>query len=308
MVLPVARYHFCAEVQKPLQLPFYAGSMLRGAFGQALRRLACMTRQSQCIACPLTATCPYSLLFEASKIPHAQTTPVIPNPYVIEPPPAGSQHLAAGQELRFSMVLIGQAIPQLPLVILAWQQALQRGLGKGQACCQLQAVYCEQDPEPVFVQGQTSIRSHSPIYLAPPPPAKELTLVLQTPLRLQHQGARVGRRELTAPLLLTALLRRIQALYQQHLPDSPHAELATLFQHTAQIQISHNEGLRWLDWTRYSSRQQQNMTLGGLVGELHLRGALEPFISALHLGQWLHLGKNATFGMGRYRLCIDTES
>ena len=43
-MLPLARYRFHWRVSAPIHLPAYAGSMLRGAFGHALRRLACMTR------------------------------------------------------------------------------------------------------------------------------------------------------------------------------------------------------------------------------------------------------------------------
>ena len=52
-MLPLARYRFHWRVSAPIHLPAYAGSMLRGAFGHALRRLACMTRQADCAACPL---------------------------------------------------------------------------------------------------------------------------------------------------------------------------------------------------------------------------------------------------------------
>ena len=61
------------------------------------------------------------------------------------------------------------------------------------------------------------------------------------------------------------------------------------------------EGLRWFDWGRYSQRQQQEMQLGGLLGSVHLQGDLAPFAQLLHLGQWLHVGKNASFGLGGYR-------
>jgi hypothetical protein len=44
------------------------------------------------------------------------------------------------------------------------------------------------------------------------------------------------------------------------------------------------------------------MTLGGVLGAWTLHGPLAPFLPWLHLGQWLHLGKNATMGMGGYRL------
>ena len=59
--------------------------------------------------------------------------------------------------------------------------------------------------------------------------------------------------------------------------------------------------LSWQQWTRYSSRQHSTVPMGGLVGELVVdtRG-LEPFWPYLWLGQWLHCGKGATMGLGRY--------
>ena len=44
------------------------------------------------------------------------------------------------------------------------------------------------------------------------------------------------------------------------------------------------------------------MQLGGLLGSVHLHGDLAPFAQLLHQGQWLHIGKNASFGLGGYRL------
>ena len=65
--LPIARYRFSARVVDALALPPYAGSLLRGQFGAALRHLACMTRQPSCIGCPLRDTCPYPRIFEANR-------------------------------------------------------------------------------------------------------------------------------------------------------------------------------------------------------------------------------------------------
>jgi len=60
--------------------------------------------------------------------------------------------------------------------------------------------------------------------------------------------------------------------------------------------------LQWKDWTRFSSRQDQEMTLGGVIGEWTLSGDLEELLPWFWLGQWLHVGKNATMGMGKYSL------
>jgi hypothetical protein len=67
-------------------------------------------------------------------------------------------------------------------------------------------------------------------------------------------------------------------------------------------QLADERALRWQDWTRFSSRQQQEMTLGGVIGDWTLRGDLKELLPWFWLGQWLHVGKNATMGMGRYSL------
>lgn len=68
--------------------------------------------------------------------------------------------------------------------------------------------------------------------------------------------------------------------------------------------IQEEKDLQWRDWTRYSSRQGQTMTLGGVIGQWRLSGDIAPFLPYLHLGQWLHVGKEAAFGLGRYQLTL----
>jgi len=139
---PVARYRFEFEVRQPIRLPDYAGSMLRGAFGHALRQLACMTRQKDCAACPLIASCPYPAVF-APPPPTShrlQQFSQLPVPYVIEPPAWGSRVLAEGETLIFHQVLIGKALQELPLIILAWRRAFARGVGAGDGTADLRRV------------------------------------------------------------------------------------------------------------------------------------------------------------------------
>lgn len=64
---PIARYHFKFKVLTAIKLPDYAGSTLRGSFGRALRRTACMTRMKECHDCPLRVTCPYTNLLNLNE-------------------------------------------------------------------------------------------------------------------------------------------------------------------------------------------------------------------------------------------------
>jgi CRISPR/Cas system endoribonuclease Cas6 (RAMP superfamily) len=62
--------------------------------------------------------------------------------------------------------------------------------------------------------------------------------------------------------------------------------------------------VEWQDWTRYSSRQRTRMQMGGIVGsaELDTAGMDSEGWAGLWLGQWLHIGKQTSMGLGHYRL------
>ena len=44
------------------------------------------------------------------------------------------------------------------------------------------------------------------------------------------------------------------------------------------------------------------MILGGFVGEMEIEGDLEPLVPLLRTAEILHLGKGATFGLGRMEI------
>lgn len=309
MTLPLARYRFTFRMAEPLRLPDYAGSLLRGQFGASLRRVSCMTGDKTCNGCPLRATCPYPAIFETpAPAEHAmQNFSHIPNPYVIEPPPFGTRHVEAGDALQFSVVLMGRAVEQLPLVSFALQRALEGGLGRERARGTLDEIAWQASDRmdsfiPVWQQGAAAIAAHDArLTLPAATDVRTLHLILDTPLRLQHQGHPVRPQALTPRKLVADLLRRTTLLAEFH-ADCPGLvpDAGALVRHAQSV--DHHHTLRWQDWSRYSSRQKQEMTLGGAVGEWTLHGDLADLHPWLWLGQWLHVGKNATMGMGRYAL------
>lgn len=310
MTLPLARYRFTFRMAAPLRLPDYAGSLLRGQFGASLRRVACMTGEKTCDGCPLRATCPYPAIFEApAPAAHAmQHFSHVPNPYVIEPPPFGTRHVEAGEALQFCIVLVGRAVSQLPLISFALQRAVEGGLGKERARGSLESIDWQagedddsfvavwQAGEPAIAQHEARLGLH-----APDNDVASIRLQLHTPLRLQIQGHPVRPQALTPRKLVADLLRRATLLAEFHAGQSSLvADAPALVRHAETL--DHQPALRWQDWTRYSSRQQQEMTLGGAIGDWTLHGDLRPLLPWLRLGQWLHVGKNAVMGMGHYTL------
>jgi hypothetical protein len=346
---PLARYRFTARVQQPLTLPDYAGSLLRGQFGAALRHVACMTRQPTCPGCPLIQSCLYTRIFESPPPPkgsHAlQDFSQIPNPYIIEPPTPGARVLDADDDLVFHLVLVGHATQQLALIIFALQRALHQGLTHQRVpvdLLQVDLVDAAGGTQPVWMIEQQTLRDHlAEVSLddiktiadsAYPIRARgqndhEVTLTIQTPLRLQQQGRPLGIGQLTPHALIATLVRRVALLMDFHagpgrptgpgssspIPVSPvGAAVSTGTWGKAARAVSHLAGqltdrqeLHWFDWIRYSSRQQQSMTLGGVLGRWTLQGDTDTLAQIrpwLWLGQWLHVGKNATMGLGQYQL------
>lgn len=303
--LPIARYRVAFRLRDGLRLPDYAGSLLRGQFGAALRRSACMTREKSCPACPLYRTCPYPAIFETPPPEtHAlQKFSQVPNPYVIEPATA-ARTLHEGDELAFGMVLVGDALRQLPLITHAWQCAFAHGIGQVRARGDLVDIQClppDQAPRSIWDHNAARLASHQASIAIPPFPATDrVTLHFTTPLRLQHQGRALREEELTARTLVAQLVRRISLLLELHAGITPAGVEAALVRSAESL--TDRRALRYRDWTRYSSRQQQEMNLGGHVGSWTLFGDLTPLMPWLWLGQWLHAGKNATFGLGAYTL------
>lgn len=307
---PLARYRFDCVAQTPIRLPDYAGSLLRGAFGRALRQVACITRARDCAPCALKAGCPYTAVFASGKplAPHPRLqNSEIPAPYVIEPPPWGARVVEPGAGFVFHMVLIGRAREHLPIVILAWRRALSHGLGPGDGTGDIVAVATETG-QTVYTPTQGSIAAHESA-LPPAPtltePPATVTLRFCTPLRLQQNGNALPPHRLTPRPLILAAARRASLLAEFHGTDGTPPSVDWKALATEADALGDQRRLEWRDWTRYSSRQQQTMTLGGVVGDWTLKGEFAHAWPWLYLGQWLHVGKETVFGLGGYRLEYD---
>lgn len=304
---PLARYHFSFEVTAPLRLPEYAGSALRGAFGHALRQLACTTRDNNCDGCLLHSTCAYPAIFapppRSNSLGTIATPPV---PYVIEPPPWGARDYMPGETLEFGFNLIGRATENLPLCIMAWRRAFSRGVGAGKGTAELRQISVKSENGEICIHKPGGvIEPHAvQILLEEVPVPERVTLNFITPLRLQENGRALTPNRLFPRPLLTALLRRASLLAEYH-GSGPLLGAEEFRKLAATAELVHgNRQLEWHDWTRRSSRQQRTMQLGGLMGSWQLAGDIAPFMSFLRLGACLHVGKEASFGMGRYLLEI----
>ena len=308
--IPYVRLRTTLRADQPASLPAYTGSTLRGAFGHALRKLVCVMGPDQpCVDCLLRRTCHYTRLFETSIEGEPPAflagVPTAPRPYVFEPR-AGAGDLAAGAPLEFDLLLFGQAADLASYALLAVDRMAAAGLGKGRARFTLDQALA-QTPEggwsPLVDQGR--LRGTGTVQPLVPPrgglDTPRVRLRFRTPTRLMLRGRLAE--GATFRELAFLMLRRTLELAHFHLPGAvldwtfrPYLEKANAVRIAA-------ADLSWKDWQRYSNRQERKMTLGGFVGTLDLEGDLAPFIPLLRTAEIVHLGKGATFGLGKVE-CI----
>lgn len=299
-MLPLLLLRINVKQHQDLQLPPYAGSMLRGAFGHALKHVTCTTKLPNCQQCPLAQLCVYTQVFEAAINLQSQAQPQFVNPYVIKAPCSNNPYIAANSMWYFDMVLVGKAIEQWPIVAFAWQKACQDGFGKGKSAAELISIY---QNDHVLYQPQTPLNHYQLTAIKPLNNSNQVTLNFVTPLRLQHQNHVILHSEqLSAPILLMGLAKRIQRLTELHATPVS-LQMPTLL--AAAQHITLQTQLKRDTLARYSNRQQRSMNLDGLIGSITLTGDLTLFALLLSLGELIHLGKNATMGMGQYLINRD---
>jgi hypothetical protein len=341
--LRLATYRFTLAAQERLELPPYKGNVLRSGFGMAFKRLVCLQKDKQqpapihsqigkvsgpCPTCLVKNNCPYAYIFETPRPQDAavlRSYSEVPHPFVLEPPLDTRTVYQAGETMDFGLVLVGRAINYLPYFIVVFSELGKLGLGRSRGRFALTAVHAVQpfSGQKALVYGQDgTIRdvdlsvgwqesvnqgiresvgaTQSAIGNQP----SAITLRFLTPTRLVSGGHLVDRP--TFQELLRGLLRRLSALCYFHCGERLDVDFRGLIAAAGQVRtVAMN--LQWLDWERYSARQETRMKLGGFVGQVRYEGEVEPFLPFLRLGEIVHVGKACTFGNGRLAIAKGTR-
>lgn len=126
-----------------------------------------------------------------------------------------------------------------------------------------------------------------------------ITVSLRTPLRIRFDGHIASRLEFH--VLIRNLLRRISSLSYFHCGKKLDMDFRGLIEKAATVRQTQSD-IRWYDWKRYSTRQEAWMSLGGILGNVLYEGDLADFMTLLRLGEYIHVGKGTSFGLGKYEM------
>lgn len=299
---PIARFRFEFRTEKSIRLSSYAGSMLRGVFGHSLRKTCCMTKKKECTGCPLQTTCPYSRIFEprATKQTISHSSPSVPVPYVFEPSGWGERILCPGEELAFDMVFFGEAIKMLPLVIFTLQKGLSHDIGHGSAV--LKNVYQMEgnSKKLIYQAGSSEIEDYQGTLKLTGEVLESCSIEILTPLRLQKNGKIQGASAITSVDFFNTIARRVGLFNEYYFSNEIQLPYQQIISEAAEVFMVKDLYVR--SWTRYSNRQKALMNLSGLVGTIEFKNLSPGLSKLLELAQYFHMGKNASFGLGKIEI------
>jgi hypothetical protein len=342
--LSLAQYEFRMAALAESELPPFLGSTFRGSFGYALKAIACVMPHQDCARCLLVERCIYPRLFE----PRANQPDGLlkqqqnaPRPFIFEPPLPGQRYsasmvnteieqatdgnsngqkrlfaeplrLAAGDELRFGLTLIGPAIEELPYIVYAVSLMARHGFGAQRTpfvLTEVSAVDGSTTRLKVYTPEMTRIAPHEvrrnlselvKDRLTQLKQEDTLRLLFLTPTRIRFQ--KNVQERLRFEQLVKSLSLRLTMLAQTHGTirlDYDHQALLT----QARTVTTQTESLWQQELKRYSNRQEKQVEQNGFMGEAVFTGkAVSELLPLLVAGEFLHVGSGTAFGLGRYRI------
>lgn len=302
------KFDFTLRPLQEIVLPAYKGSTFRGVFGNAFKKIVCALKLKECKECMLKNQCIYSYVFETplpKNLQEYKRYSDIPRPFIMEPPLDRKYIYGNDDDIKFSLVLVGKACNYLPYFILAFKEAGQIGIGKGRGKYSLKSVECGNtkvysddnellnkiEPEIITIdKNQNNIK------------VEEVKIKFLTPTRIKTRGMLTI--DIDFALFARELSKRIGLLgffHNEWESDNLTDNLAEFIQNCKSIETV-DAKLKWIDWERYSAKQNTRMTLGGFTGEIKFLGELDKFMKIIKAGEILHLGKGTTFGLGKYEI------
>ena len=301
---------FSLKSLRQTYLPPFLGSTLRGAMGASLKKVGCPMQCEVPGKCIVRERCPYAYCFETSVPANSErfrNLQSIPHPYLIEPPDLHHDPWNESEIMDFSLVLIGRAIDYFPYFVVAIDTMAKNGLGRSRTPFELVNVTAQNSD-----QKTQKIWEKDSEIIQPLPPLKpasikfrsnsdQVTVQFKTPLRIIEKKQIIDK-NLSFRSFARALLSRLSSMLYFHCQTELDIDFKNLLKMAEAAKIVESD-LAFKKVNRWSNRQRQKIPLDGLVGSVTWQGeAVRKLLPCIYAGQWVHIGKGAVFGLGKYKV------
>ena len=266
------------ETKKSYKPPYFANSMIRGVLGRALKRVTCINPSMECEGCFAMDNCLYYKWYEDKNSYHTyRITSKLGMNY-----------------LKFSVWLYEDAIKDLPYLLSSLKMAFEDiGVGNPKNRKKLEIDSIKIANRVVYKDSKfDSLKDIEPIEFIPQNLYEDVIIRFNTPLRIKQNNRFIRKgNELKLNSLINSIHKRY---YQLKALDAPKLNYIS----KGEIDTK----MHFLELSRYSNRQKTSMNMGGIIGEMSIKGLDKQSSYYIQLGEILGVGKQTVFGLGDYSL------
>ena len=265
-------YHIEVKIQTDHKAPYFIGSMIRGAFGYALKKVTCINPSYRCENCFAQESCLYYSFYEKPNSFHKYR-------FEIE---------LGTNRFDFGLYLFNEATNELPYVLSALEIVLTKnGLTKNNYTfnnltikVNNQEVFEGKEFKKLNIEQKSfQIDTYCP----------NIKIKLLTPLRIKKNN-KLLRDDIDIEDILRSIYQREQ--------EFKTGEKAFKLDYTPEYKTS----LKLLEYKpllRRSNRQGKRMNMDGIIGEMAILDIDKRSYELLKLGEIIGVGKQTVMGLGR---------
>lgn len=300
MGVQFVKLYFTVTFVEDTMLPVNKVSAIRGGMGEMLLRMNCV-RDRNCGVCDFESECIVRrTMYSKFDIKPDFVTTGESIGYVLECEDY-RETFYEGDELEFQLILFGKTIVYLNQFFQAIAMLGMYGLGKEES--RFQVTLIRNTWEEVLFDGNQIYMEHYGISriceyvdarMRNHPKEWKNRIVFTTPLTLKYHGEFI--QEFQMEPIINAVKRRIYML--NCFEGKENGRISQEF--VAPEIVSQNHKFAQVD--RFSARQRGKMTLKGIAGRIQLETIEEDLLVLLLAGELIHIGKNTSFGFGRYHI------
>ena len=294
------RLHFELEILEDSNLPYHKASALRGGMGEMLLRASCI-RNRRCEECDFAEECLVQrIMYSKYVIKPSFVTSGESIGYIINCEDHRLE-FTTGDHLEFQMTLFGKTIAYLTPILQAFYSLGQYGIGKERCHFRILSVTNSLrerlvDGANVFLENYRILNLKEYIDYRMgrmQEDASNVRLLFHTPLSMKFQGE-----ELTDFNSLAIVRGAVRRLYMLECFEGIETEMPGIM--AEDVPVIAGQKIRHSDVRRYSSRHKSGIHLNGVSGYVDLEGVSKELLELLIIGEIVQIGKNTSFGFGRY--------
>lgn len=296
------KLHFTLLMCEDTFLPATKASAIRGGIGEMLLRADCI-KDRNCESCDFADECIVQRMMSSRmELMPTFMTKGDSVGYVIECEDYGESY-KKGDLLKFNLILFGKNIVYFSQYLNAVYALGMNGLGKNKSRFEIISVKNTGNEE-ILENTNVLMNRYKVKYLKDYVKYRykafekydaTLKLKLYSPLTLKYKKELL--KELNITAFIEALTRR---LYIMNCFEGIETDLVDGGIYVVPVLVHKTEYNASIK--RYSSRSDSRMTFHGVKGEMLISDCSEDTLKLLLAGEILHIGKNTSFGFGRYRV------